>query len=555
MSRRPRRRHRRGSAVPLLGRRWAVAALAGTLAAGGTAAALAPAGWAAHPTPSASPSSSPSSSPSGSGSTSALGFDPDDTGAPQAITRIVGAQQAWTQGWTGSGVDVAVIDTGVAPVRGLDAPGQVVTGPDLSFDSPDAPTPGLDAYGHGTFMAGLIAGRDAATGAGACPRCLTSSPFSDVDRYVGVAPEARVVDVKVGAADGAVDVSQVIAAIDWTVQHAHDPGFNIKVISLSYGTDSVQQYDRDPLAQAAEQAWKHGVTVVAAAGNDGRGPGKVADPAYDPYLIAVGADDPMATLAVDDDRVPDWAQHGTRTRPVDVVAPGAHAIGLSVPGGWVDTQAGNTGRLGTRFQRGSGTSQATAVVAGAVALLAQKYPAATPDTLKALLTTTARPMAKVKNNDNTTELYAGSGLIDVAAALSATPAAGTQTWDASTGAGSLDKSRAKEYVTDGTTDLRGDQDIFGRPFDAAGTAALQAQGRAWTGGLWNSSRWTGDGWSSSRWTSSRWTGVDWAGNAWTSSRWTGMTWDSSRWTGSGWGSSRWTSSRWTGANWSTAAWS
>jgi len=496
--------------------------------------------WAAAPnrspaTLAATPSATPSASASGPGaSTNPLGYDPDDTGGLSAITRIVGAQQAWADGWTGSGVDVAVIDTGVARVPGLDADGQVITGPDLSFDSPDPALTGRDAYGHGTFMAGLIAGRDAGAGpdASGCTTCLNSSGFSDTTRFVGVAPQARIVDVKVGAADGAVDVSQVIAAVDWVTQHAHDPGINIKVLSLSYGTDTVQQYDRDPLAQAVEQAWKHGVLVV----------------------VAAGADDPLGTLATSDDRVPDFAQHGTRTRPVDVVAPGTHVVGLRVPGSFVDTLAGNTGQLGTRFQRGSGTSQATAIVAGAAALLAQKYPTATPDTIKGLLDGSARLLPRKPGNDNTAELYSGHGVLDVAGALAATPAPSTQTWGASTGAGDLDKSRAGEYVASNGVDLRGERDIFGHAFDSTATAAAQSQARAWTGGLWNGSRWTGDGWDGSRWTGSRWTGSDWAGSRWTGSRWTGMTWDGSRWTGAGWSGSRWTGSRWTGIQWSTADW-
>ena len=89
----------------------------------------------------------------------ALGYDPADTGSLSAVSQIVGAQSAWAGGITGKGVDVALIDTGVTPVSGLAGAGQVLTRPDLSFDATGAATPGLDAYGHGTFMAGLIAGQ------------------------------------------------------------------------------------------------------------------------------------------------------------------------------------------------------------------------------------------------------------------------------------------------------------------------------------------------------------------------------------------------------------
>ena len=109
-------------------------------------------------------------------------------------------------------------------------------------------------------MAGIIAGRDAAVKPG---------NENDPKNFVGVAPDATLVNLKVAAADGAVDVSQVIAAIDWVVQHRNDPGLNIRVLNLSFGTDSAQSYQLDPLAYAVEVAWRHGIVVVVAAGNDG----------------------------------------------------------------------------------------------------------------------------------------------------------------------------------------------------------------------------------------------------------------------------------------------
>jgi serine protease AprX len=158
-------------------------------------------------------------------------YSPDtDPYSMANVTLGTGAQAWWNAGYTGKGVDVALIDSGVTPVAGLDAPGKLVNGPDLSLDSQSPSLRYLDAYGHGTFMAGLIAGKDS---------------------YRGMAPDARLVSVKVGAADGAVDVSQVIAAIDWVVQHAHDPGLNIRVINLSYGTNSLQDPSTDPLELAA----------------------------------------------------------------------------------------------------------------------------------------------------------------------------------------------------------------------------------------------------------------------------------------------------------------
>src|SRR5262249_48231205 len=157
-----------------------------------------------------------------------------------------------------------------------------INGPDLSLESQNPELQHLDTNGHGTFMAGLIAGDDGQPGG-----------------YRGVAPDSRIVSLKVGVADGGGGVSQGIAAVDRGGQHRSDDGLNIRVINLSYGTNSTQLYTIDPLAYAVEQAWKAGIVVVAAAGNSGYQKGAnaqgLADPAYDPEILAVGAVDTMGT--------------------------------------------------------------------------------------------------------------------------------------------------------------------------------------------------------------------------------------------------------------------
>ncbi len=207
-------------------------------------------------------------------------------------TSWTGAAAWWQAGYTGAGVDVAVIDTGVSPVEGLASPGKVVYGPDLSLESQSDALRNLDSSGHGTFMAGLIAGRDSGL-----QQPYAAAPPS---AYRGMAPDARIVSIKVGVADGGVDVSQVIAAIDWVVQHRYDNGMNIRVINLSYGTNSTQDATVDPLSFAAEQAWKKGIVVVAAGGNAGfqrhmNNAPALANPANDRYLLAVGSTDSLAT--------------------------------------------------------------------------------------------------------------------------------------------------------------------------------------------------------------------------------------------------------------------
>jgi serine protease AprX len=330
----------------------------------------------------------------------AAGYDPArDVNSMFMTTRYLGAAAWWKAGYTGEGVDVAVIDTGVSPVAGLDARGKVVHGPDLSLESQAGNLTRYDSNGHGTFMAGLIAGRDAgidgSRSARGGPRAGARDAWSDPSLYRGMAPGARIVSIKVGVADGGVDVTQVIAAIAWVIEHRADNGLNIRVINLSYGTNSLQSYRLDPLAFAVEQAWKAGIVVVAAAGNTGyqrgRGAPGLANPAYHPLVISVGASDSGYTTTQADDTVASCSASGNGQRggrDPDLVAPGAHIQGLRVPNGWLDTQHPRAA-FGGRFFRGSGTSEAAAIVSGAVALLLSRFPTATPDQVKLALRATA----------------------------------------------------------------------------------------------------------------------------------------------------------------------
>lgn len=471
------------------------------------------------------------------------GYDPaSDPYSMQNITSDDGVQAWWNAGYTGDGVDVAVIDTGVAPVAGLDSPGKVINGPDLSLESQNPSLQYLDTNGHGTFMAGLIAGNDGQTGG-----------------YRGVAPDARIVSLKVGVADGGVDVSQVIAAIDWVVQHRHDNGMNIRVINLSYGTDSTQPYTVDPLAYAVEQAWKAGIVVVAAAGNSGyqRGAGAqgLADPGYDPQILAVGAADTMGTATFSDDQVASFSAGSSSCsggcRGPDLIAPGAHMQGLRVPGSYVD-QNNPSGALSDSYFRGSGTSEAAAFVSGAVADLLERYPDLTPDQVKEMLTTSCDKLRSYNWKQQ------GCGELDMSELLSE-PMAPILTakqyrsrWGVkalSTGTGSLNASRGSDHISIDGVALQGEQDIFGMPFNSAAIAALEAAGSSWSGGVWNGSTWSGSSWSGSSWSGSSWSDLLWSGNSWSGSSWSGSSWSGNSWSGSSWSGSSWSGTQWLGASW------
>jgi serine protease AprX len=332
------------------------------------------------------------------------------------------------------------------------------------------------------------------------------------------------------------------------VQHAHDSGFNIRVINLSYGTPSTQSPSVDPLDYAVENAWRAGIVVVVAAGNDGTNRSVLADPANDPLVLAVGADDPNNTDSVGDDSAASFSQLGpVNGRHVDLLAPGVHVLGLRDPGSYIDDN-NPSAVVNSRFFRGSGTSQATAVVSGLAALYLSKNPSATPDQVKRALMQTATVPNAVKNAG-----YTNVGVPDVNKALGQHPTY-TQAATGATGTGSLEAARGGVHVNDGTSDLTGEQDIFGQAWNGATWAALSSSGNAWNGGTWNGSTWTGSTWTGSTWDGSTWTGHTWDGSTWTSIEWSGNTWTGSTWTGSTWTGSTWTGSTWTGSTWASSTW-
>lgn len=479
-----------------------------------------------------------------------------DAGSLASVTTAIGARAVWAQrdaaktAITGRGVTVALLDTGVSnDVPGLTDAGKVVYGPDLSLEANSAALRGRDTFGHGTHLASIIAARDAVT-----VKAKTWQPRpADVSVQLGVAPDARVLAVKVATTDGSTDVSQVIAGLDWVTQHRNDNGMRVRVVNLSYGTNSDQSYLRDPLAAAAENAWKHGIVVVVSGGNDGPTATRLDDPAIDPYVIAVGASDSQAQVT--GWRAPivaSFSSRGSTARHVDLLAPGTSIAGLRNPGSFIDREhpegriAGDTtGRL----FRGSGTSQAAAVVSGSVALLLQAFPDLTPDQIKAALVGSARGIAGSVLDKGAGELDVNAAL-QVARTIAAQSASGlswnAQSYSAATGLGSLEAARGGSNLVDPDTGkvLAGEIDVQSQPWNGADWHAAAVSGASWSGGRWNGARWTGDDWAGASWTNARWDGARWTG-----ARWTTADWDGARWTGARWTGARWTGARWTGMSW------
>jgi serine protease AprX len=293
--------------------------------------------------------------------------DSPSGGTPIVFQQTLGAPRVWQSGDTGQGVTVAVLDSGIA--NNASAFGARVKAR-VDFVDPAHPAQG-DPAGHGTHLAGIIA----------ASRNFVSP---------GIAPDASLVSVRVLDENGSSRASTVIQGLEWIV--AHKDALGIRVVAMALGAPAVGSYRDDPLAAAAEMAWRSGLVVVVAAGNAGPASGTVTTPGIDPLVVTVGAADESGTPSTSDDVVPSWSSEGPSVDGLakpDVLAPGRKIVSVRVPGSTIDQQL-PTHIEGPQTIRLSGTSEATGVAAGAAALLAARH--LSPDEVKALLTSTAAPL-------------------------------------------------------------------------------------------------------------------------------------------------------------------
>jgi serine protease AprX len=428
----------------------------------------------------------------------------------------------------GAGIDVAVIDTGV----NTGAVNDLIDGPDLSFDALEDTLRHRDIHGHGTNMAGIIA--------------------TNTATEWGVAPGSRIVNVKVGAGNGAVDVSQVIAAIDWAVENRNANGMNIRVINLAYDTDADTDYRTDPLSHAVENAWNNGIVVVAAGGNDGRNVQRLGNPAINPFIIAVGAAE-QDSGSTEGWRVPSWSSKSDGVRNLDLVAPGASILSTGITGSYLAENYPSAFCLDGDNQpglRGSGTSQAAGVVSGAVAMLLEQRPSLTPDQVKHLLTSTAITLTNDQGAPRPVEQQ-GNGMLDLAAALEA-PTPGIeaiQTHTPAVGGGSLQAARGN--VTIGTEGdyLEGEMTAFGSTFNSTTHALAETTGNTWSGNTWSGGSWSGNTWSGNTWSGGSWSGGSWSGGSWSGGSWSSGSWSGGSWSGGSWSGGSWSGGSWSGGSW------
>ena len=273
---------------------------------------------------------------------------------------------------TGKGVTIAVIDTGIHPHEDFIHPTNRIIAFKDFINGKEAP---YDDNGHGTHCAGDAAGNGHLSNG----------------QYIGPAPESSLIGVKVLDENGSGRLSTIIEGIEWCIDHRDE--YHIRIISLSLGARAYESFRDDPLSLVVQEAWHHGIVVCAAAGNSGPYPTTIGTPAINPFIITVGSTDDQNTLDRADDVIADYSSRGPSidlfVKP-DVYAPGTNIIAPLALGSAVESELPDMIIEGEYIQL-SGTSMATPICAGVVALMLEANPTLSPNDVKAILKETSQP--------------------------------------------------------------------------------------------------------------------------------------------------------------------
>lgn len=296
---------------------------------------------------------------------------------------VVGADALHGHGITGKGVTVAIIDSGLWEHPNLlkDTQGnsRVIARYDAIKNVRGKEV--FDESGHGTHMASVLAN--------SLPVTQNNEPTGS---YKGVAPDVNLVAVKAFDIEGQGDFLDIIRAVQFVVENRE--ALQVKILNLSFAARPRWRYFLDPINQAIMKAWASGITVVAAAGNEGPDDMTIGSPGNLPYVITVGAVTDSWTLDTrNDDYIPDFSSRGPtpdgHIKP-DIVAPGGHMTGITRPGSTLTKKHPDYFLRTGEFVM-TGSSQASALVSGIAALLLQLEPDLSPDDIKCKLITSAEP--------------------------------------------------------------------------------------------------------------------------------------------------------------------
>jgi serine protease AprX len=440
-----------------------------------------------------------------------------------AYDRSIKADAAWGMGYTGRGVGVAVIDTGIQgnlpdfQVSRTDTTSRVIA---TAVVNPGAST-AADTLGHGTHVAGLIAGDGTNRASG--------DPLGG--KYVGVAPDANLIAVKAADDEGNTTVLDVIDGLQFVVDHKAD--YNIDVVNLSLKSTQPESYLTDPLDAAVEAAWNSGIVVVTAAGNDGTADDAVDyAPANDPYVITVGGVDDLGTKNVDDDTLASWSSRGTTqdgvTKP-DVLAPGAHLVS-TIPAGADYTQLCPTCSVDGQYFQLGGTSMAAGVVSGAAALVIQAHPTWTPDQIKTQL---VRKTTAVYAPKTTNYLVTALGIKINVTSTTKTVVGGEIT---------MDKAINDKY----DTHYNANAGLTPNSLIDPATGLIDYSRASWSRASWSEAA---DPLRAS------WSRASWSRASWSRASWSATPESCADFERASWSRASWSRASWSRASWSRASWS
>jgi serine protease AprX len=405
----------------------------------------------------------------------------------------------------------------------------------------------LDHLGHGTHVAGIIAGNG----------------YDSGGQYIGIAPNAMVVSVKIADNLGRASEGDVISGLEW-VYSANRHGLHIRVVNLSLQSTVAQSYNQSSLDAMVEKLWFSGVVVVASAGN-GNGPVMFA-PGNDPYVITVGSIEDHYNTTLTQTEVAPWSLTGTTqdgfAKP-EVVADGSHVVSLLAPGGVLTSQH-PANIVGASYFKMGGTSMAAPQVAGMAALMLQANPDLSPNRVKRMLRRAARPFSTV---NFTPWLGTAGGFLDASSI--------GQVVDADDNAG---VATSADFNPLDNTILAGGgwwQDAIwssaswnGIAWNPAALAGTAWNGTAWSSRLgvpvltspsWDPSSWAGTAWNGTAWngtalSGTAWNAIEWSGTAWNGTAWNGTAWNGTAWNGTAWNSTQFVGTAWNGTAWNGTAW-
>ncbi|MFT5871458.1 MAG: serine protease AprX [Clostridium sp.] len=286
---------------------------------------------------------------------------------------------------TGKGVTIAILDSGVGSDDFSKTSLNVVKSIAIN---PDATTPD-DLYGHGTHVAGIINGKE-----------IKGVKGIDSKQVTGIAPEANLINVKLGDDEGNVSEVDLLLGLQWVYTFKND--YNIKVVNLSVSSDTACSYIDSPLSAAVEQLWLNGVTVVAAAGNDRINPTDIDyAPANDPYIITVGAVDSQGNNQAKKSILAQWSKYGVTAEGIhkpEIMAPGVDLISLLPEKSAILAIEHPEAVINNNYFEMSGTSMAAPVVSGTIALMLEENPSLTPNDIKSILLATDVPYQAMTDN-------------------------------------------------------------------------------------------------------------------------------------------------------------